>query len=249
MLDTLAAPAAPCRPGSPDRGTEAARVLRLVPMFRGLSDAGIELVARRAVFRTVARETRLFQRGDACEGLHVVVSGSVVVYRVNAEGKERILHVQKPGHPITEFPLFDGGPYPASARANEDSQLLFLPRDDFNWLCANRPEVTQAVIRELGARLRKMVRLVEKISLKDVSARVAMTLLEYSQPAEVAHRLDFALPRTQEELAAELATTRESVARALSRLRQDRVIAQKGSRVRILDLGRLERIAFEGRRN
>jgi CRP-like cAMP-binding protein len=223
-------------------------ILRKLSIFSRLSDEALETVARRTVVRDIPRGRRLFQRGDPCEGLYVVVEGSVRVYRSNRQGKEQTLHVQGPGQSIAEVPLFDGAPYPASARAEEDSRVLFLARDDFQWLCRHCPEVTDSVIRELGARLRRMVRLIEKISLKDVPARVAMTLLEYAERgAEPVNGMEFEMPRTQEEMAAELATTRESVARALSGLRRAKVIAQKGARVRILDLVQLEDAAFGGK--
>src|SRR5690606_19216643 len=164
-----------------------------------------------------------------------------------SDGREQTLHLQGPGQTIAEVPLFDGGPYPASARAEEDSRILYLPLADFQWLYRHHPEAADSVIRELGRRLRRMVQLVEKISLRDVPSRVALTLLEYAdQQSQAATDGEFDLTRTQEELAAELATTRESVARALSRLRRSGVISQKGSRVRILDMSLLEEIAFSG---
>ena len=222
-----------------------AELLRALPLFTRLGEGSLESVARRTVIRSVPKEAALFRAGEPCHGLYVVLEGAIRVYRSNPEGREQVLHVLRRGQPVAEVPLFDGGPYPASARAEEDSRVLFLSRADFEWLYQNSPDIADAVIRELGWRLRKMVRLVEKISLKDVSARVAMTLLEYAEPhGPPRDGLEFDLPRTQEDLAAELATTRESVARALSRLRRDGAIEQRGARVRIRDLSALEAAAF-----
>ncbi|HET7322031.1 MAG TPA: Crp/Fnr family transcriptional regulator [Longimicrobiaceae bacterium] len=227
------------------RVEDARTLLSRLPLFSRLTEEAIDAVARRTVVRRLSRDTQLFRRGEPCQGLYVVVEGSVRVYRSNAEGREQVLHVQGPGQALAEVPLFDGGPYPASARAEEASRVLFLPRSEFEWLYQNSPEIADAVIRELGRRLRKMVRLVEKISLRDVPARVAMTLLEYAERAgELKDGGAFDLPRTQEEMAAELATTRESVARALARLRRSGAIAQQGSRVRIAEVAALERAAF-----
>lgn len=226
---------------------ERLHVLRKLPMFRPLAEASLAAVAGRTVIRPLRRDATLFRAGEPCHGLYVVLDGAVRVYRSNADGREQVLHVQGPGRAVAEVPLFDGGPYPASARAEEDGRVIFLSRSDFEWLYRNNPEVAAAIIRELGRRLRKMVRLVEKISLKDVPARVAMTLLDYAEPhGPLRDGLEFALPRTQEDLAAELATTRESVARALARLRRDGVVEQRGARVRIRDLAALERAAFPG---
>jgi CRP/FNR family transcriptional regulator len=224
--------------------SEKREILRRLPLFSRLTDEALEAVERRTVVRSISRDRQLFRRGQPCEGFYVVIEGAVRVYRSNAEGREQVLHVQGPGQPLAEVPLFDGGPYPASARAEVDSRVLFLPRSDFEWLYRNSPEVADSVIRELGRRLRRMVGLVEKISLRDVPARVAITLLEYAEKAGALTGGGFDLPRTQEELASELATTRESVARALSLLRREGAIAQRGARAEILDLAALERAAY-----
>jgi CRP-like cAMP-binding protein len=218
--------------------------LRRLPLFGALSDESLRAVADRVVPRNVAKDTILFRGGDAFRGLYIVVSGLVMVYRANADGKEQVLHSQGPGQAVAEVPLFDGGPYPASARAMVDSRLLFLPADAFQYLYRTHPEIAEATIRELGRRLRRMVQLVEKLSLRDVPSRVALTLLEYAEREGTSGSgAWFDLPRTQEQLAAELATTRESVSRALGRLRRDGLIAQQGSRIRILKPGQLAEFA------
>jgi CRP-like cAMP-binding protein len=226
-----------------DRG-----ILRNLGIFSRVGDRALEAAARRTVVRRVKAGTILFRRGEPCEGLYVVLEGSVRVYRASPDGREQVLHLHGEGQPLAEVPLMDGGPYPASARAEEDSRVLFLPRGDFEWLYQNSPEIADSVIRELGRRLRRMVRLVEKISLRDVPARVAMTLLEYAElNGPVRDGTQLLLPRTQDELAAELATTRESVARALSSFRKAGAIESRGRRIRILDAALLESIAFSGR--
>lgn len=215
---------------------ETVELLRRLPLFARLSETALAVVALRTVQRTLPRDAVLFRRGEPCHGLYVVVAGQVKVYRASPDGTEQVLHVQRAGQPVGEVPLFDGGAYPASAQAAEESRVLFLPRDDFRWLYQHHPEVADAVIVELGRRLRRMIALVEKISLQDVPARVASTLVEHAEAAGgLRDGAEFRLPRTQQELAAELATRRESVARALARLRQDGVIAQQGARIRVLD--------------
>ncbi|TVP56796.1 MAG: Crp/Fnr family transcriptional regulator [Gemmatimonadales bacterium] len=209
-------------------------------LFRSLSAETLGRVADRTVSRAVPARQRIFRRGEPCEGLFVVLSGRVRVYRANREGREQVLHDQGPGQPLAEVPLFDGGPYPADARAEEDSELLFLHRRDFERLYHEESELADAVIRELGRRLRRAVGLIEKISLKDVPSRVALSLLEYSAGSGTADGHWFTLPRTQSELAAELATTRESVARALRTLRDEGLVEQEGAQVRIPDSARLE---------
>ncbi|CAN5787299.1 Crp/Fnr family transcriptional regulator [soil metagenome] len=224
-------------------------------LFRDLGPDALGQIAARCVVRKVPERRQLFRMGDPCEGLWIVVRGRVRIYRANRGGREQVLHDQGPGQPLAEVPLFDGGPCPANARAEEDSELLFLPRADFEQLYRSEPAIADAVIRDLGRRLRGAVRLIEKISLRDVPSRVGLTLLEFaaaaSSPADAAitagagaagvdRAQPFDLPLTQTELAESLAATRESVARALRTLREEGLIEQEGARVRIPDPEALE---------
>jgi CRP-like cAMP-binding protein len=201
----------------------------------------LEGIARRCVIRTVPERTLLFRQGAPCDGLYVVVRGRIRIYRANRDGREQVIHEQGPGKSLAEVPLFDAGPCPANARAEEPTELIFLPRTDFELLYRSEPAVADAVIRELGRRLRGMVGLVEKISLRDVPSRVGLTLLEFAHAAGGGDASrPFDLPRTQAELADTLAATRESVSRALRALRDEGLIEQKGARVRIPDPDALE---------
>jgi CRP-like cAMP-binding protein len=209
-------------------------------LFRELEPEALEQIAARCVVRKAPARRLLFRMGDPCEGLWVVIRGRVRIYRANRSGREQVLHDQGPGQPLAEVPLFDGGPCPASARAEEDTELVFLPRADFESLYRTEPAIADAVIRDLGRRLRGAVRLIERISLRDVPSRVGLTLLEFAAAAAPERTAAFDLPLTQTELAESLAATRESVARALRTLREEGFIEQEGARVRIPDPEALE---------
>jgi CRP/FNR family transcriptional regulator, dissimilatory nitrate respiration regulator len=222
-------------------GTDMAKILAGLRLFRDLEPEALERIADRCVIRKSTARTLLFRTGDPCVGLWVVIRGRVRVYRASRDGREQVIHDQGPGQPLAEVPLFDGGPCPAHARVEEDAELLFLPRGAFEALYRSEPAIADAVIRELGRRLRGAVRLIEKISLRDVPARVGLTLLEFASASESGDRSrPFTLPRTQSQLAESLATTRESVARALRTLREEGLIDQEGARVRIPDPEALE---------
>lgn len=219
-------------------------VLKRLPLFQALGDEALRTVAEQTVLREMPRNTLLFREGEPCRGLFIILDGSVKIYRSTADGREQVLHVEGPKHTLAELPLFDGGPYPASARAAEDSVMLFLPRDSFQQLYRSNPEIADAVINDLGRRLRRLVRLVERVTLKDVPARVAATLLDEAAAAGAAKDGgEFELPTAQEEMARALATTRESVARALARFRREGLIEQDGAKVVVKDLARLQETA------
>ena len=211
--------------------------LRGVSIFRNLSRDAIDLVADRMVHRLVPAGSILFRKGEQARGVYLLVKGRVEIYRSTADGREQVLHSETPVQSIAELPVFDGGEYPASGRTAEDSELYFLSLEDFQRLYREHPEIADTVIRNLGQRLRQLVGVVETISLRSVPGRVAKTLLGQAEKAGVLKDGgSFQLQRTQSELAHELATSRESVSRALGEMRRNGVISTRGRRISILSL-------------
>lgn len=227
----------------------ATALLRQIPIFATLNEGALARLAERCVSRTVGAGHVLFNTGDECRGLYIIESGRVRIYRTSPEGKEQVLHIEGPGRPVAELPLFDGGPFPASAITIEETRLVFLPRPDFEYLYRTHPDIAHAIIRGLGKRLRHLVTVAETLAFRDVAARLALLLVDYAEragrrtPAGIVVTLD----RTQEELALEIGTARESVSRALKQLRRMGLIQSAGRKhLLIPDVARLRALLPPG---
>lgn len=219
------------------REQAAVETLRRSPLFAELSDEELDFLARRALPQRRESGEMIFAEGDPCRGLFVVESGQVRIFKISAEGREQVLLVTGPGGTVAELPVFDGGPYPASASAATDAVLLEVRRDDVRQLCLEHPEVALKLLRVVGARLRRLVAMVEELSFTTVRQRLAALL---AREAEAKGRatgrgVEFELPWTQQELAARIGTVRELVSRNLSRLQAAGTIHMEGRRIVIID--------------
>ena len=226
-------------------------LLKRVPLFANFSDEARSRLAARSVLRTYAKGSLLFSTGEPCRGLYVVESGRVRIFRTSPTGREQVLHVEGPGRPVAELPLLDGGAYPASAMTEVESRLAFIPRAEFEALYRANPDVAEAVIRELGKRLRHLVHVTETLAFRDVAARLASFLAEYAEQhgESTPSGTEIVLDRTREELSQELGTARESVSRALKQLSEKGVIEpMSGRRLRIPDVARLRTLGRPGER-
>lgn len=226
-------------------------LLERIPLFARFDDEARARLAARCLTRTHGAGHVLFTTGEPCRGLYIVASGRVRIYRTSPTGREQVLHTEGPGRPVAELPLFDGGPYPASAVTEVQSRLVFLPRADFEALYRENPDVAEEVIRELGKRLRHLVRVAETLAFRDVAARLASFLSEYAEQygTETAAGTEIVLDRTREELSQELGTARESVSRALKQLAQKGVIRTLARRrILIPDVTRLRTLGRPGER-
>lgn len=226
-------------------------LLRQVPLFAEFGEEPLARLAARSVVRTHGPGHVLFTAGGPCTGLYIVVTGRVRIYRVSPAGREQVLHIEGPGRAVAELPLLDGGSYPASAVTEVESQLLFVPRAEFEALYRETPDVAQAVIHGLGRRLRHLVQVTETLAFRDVAARLASFLAVYAEEhgRPTAGGVEITLDRTHEELSVELGTARESVSRALKQLAQKGLIepiARK--RMRIPDVAKLRTLGRPGER-
>lgn len=216
------------------------RVLAAVPYLAGLERADRRALAGEARVLRAAKGEPIFQEGSPCAGLYVIAAGRVKVFKRSAEGREQVLHAEREGA-LGEAPLFDGGPYPASAEALEPSALLFLPGNTvFAW-CRKRPEVAIGIARVLARRVRRFAALAEDLALREVGQRLARYLALRAQEdgREVRDGVEVVLKESNQEIATQIGTVRELVSRMLAGLQREGLIRIAGRHVTILDLNRL----------
>jgi CRP/FNR family cyclic AMP-dependent transcriptional regulator len=219
-----------------------ATTLAKVGMFTGLSEAELTFLAQRAVPRKFSAGEIVFSEGDPCTGMYVVEAGHIRIFKTSTGGREQVLSIDGPGSSVAELPVFDGGNYPASVSAVEDSTLLFISKQDFQSVCLTHPQVALKVLRVVGARLRKLVGIIEELSFTTVRHRLAGFLVRLAQRegTKVSAGIEVTLPASNQELASQIGTVRELVSRNLSRFQSENLIEMDGRRVVIANLKALE---------
>jgi CRP/FNR family transcriptional regulator len=214
--------------------------LSKIPLFANLSGDELQVLAQRAVERRFAAEEVLFWEGAPCAGIFLIVQGSVKIFRISPGGREMMLPLETAPSTVAELPLFDGGPYPASARAAEPVVTLFINKSDFQQVCRQCPDVALKVLAVVGRRLRHLVDLVESMTFGSVTQRLAQLLLDFARKAGTEQ---FDLPLTHQELASRLGTVREVVSRNLGRFRVQGLILMRGHQIHITNQAGLEQEA------
>jgi len=222
--------------------TSVEQTLRQTPLFTGLSDAETAALAARVTRKRFDRGELLFNEGDRCQGLYLVANGKIRIFKLSPSGREQILAVEGPGSSFAELPVFDGGTYPASASALEDAEVLFISRKDFHGLCLQHPEVGLKVIAVVGARLRRLVGIIEELSFTTVRQRLIAVLLRLARTDGKRSKegVVIEMPKSHQDLAAELGTVRELISRNLGRLEAEGYLDVEGRKIIVKDLTGLE---------
>jgi len=220
-------------------------LLKQCPLFAGLREEDLKRIRGIALLKQVGKREVLFSDGEQAKGFYVILSGKVKLYKISPEGKEQILHMVSAPDAFAEAALFHEGSYPAFAEALVDSQLLFFPKRDFIHLIERNPQLSINMIVSLSHFLRNFASLIEELSLKEVSSRVAKYLIDLSlksakdgkNPKEV----DLDLSKTQ--LASKLGTISETLSRTLSKMKAKGVIDVNKNKILILNRELLEEMA------
>lgn len=221
--------------------TNVLDTLRRVPIFAGLSEAELRFLSERAVPRSFSRGELIFSEGDPCAGLYVVESGHLRIFKSSPNGREQVLSVEGPGSSIAELPVFDGGTYPASTAAADDARVYFIGKQDFFSLCLVHPQVSLKVLKVVGARLRRLVGIIEELSFTTVRSRLISVLVRMAKAGKKTPAgIEIQLPPSNQELASQIGTVRELVSRNLSRLQAEDLIRMEGKNVIVPDLQKLE---------
>jgi CRP-like cAMP-binding protein len=202
------------------------------------ADALAELAARGGE-RKLRQGQILFTANEPAKGLYVVLSGSVRAFRENSDGREQTIHVERAGGLLAEVAVFDGGLYPSSTVAEEESELLFLAKEDVCRFLVQHPETALTALAQLAKKLRNIASLAEQLALKDVSQRLATLLVEEAQlntPGLLQDGVSFSFPLSHTQLAARLGTVREVVTRGLQKLVLQGTIEMRGHRMVVLNV-------------
>lgn len=229
--------------------TRRIAALRCTKLFRSLALGELTDIAQRAIDVHLQRSEMVFLSGQPAKGLFVVVRGTVRAFRQNEDGREQVMHVDGVGSVLGDVPVFDDGPYPASAVSEVETDLLFIKKGDICELCAKYPSLALAALKLMAGRVRRHANLVEALSLHAVGQRLALFLLTEAQSTYFSEGVPMAfhLRLSNREIASHIGSVRDVVSRALTRLKQQGLISLDDRDVTILNLRGLERFAEQSR--
>ena len=216
--------------------------LRSCQLFMGLPASDISAITAFVVSKRLAKGDYLFREGSPSEGFYVVQTGGINVHRVNAAGKEQVIHLFLPVESFAEATLATDGGYPADARATEATTVLLVPKRDFIALLRGRPELALRMLGSMSQHLRVLVGLLDDLTLKDMESRLANWLLKRCPRPLPDKPVVLQLDRTKRVLAAEMGATSETLSRTLAKFRDEKLLTVKGNSITLTRPRALEKL-------
>jgi len=208
-----------------------------------LPEVVIDLLLAKGQFRTFAKGSVVYRRGDPGESVLVAISGRIKLTTTTVQGKELVLYYIGPGDIFGDISALDDKERAVDTVALEESEVFVIYARDLVPALLAHPDAMLEIIRELCAKIRIGASIVEDNSL-EMRGRTARGLIRLA----ARHGHDSAdglrtLAISQEELGKFLGMSRENVNRQLGQLKVAEVIRTSGSEITIIDEKGLAQIA------
>jgi CRP/FNR family transcriptional regulator, dissimilatory nitrate respiration regulator len=210
------------------------------PLFTGLSASVLQLLSNAASMYSFETEENLFLQHENVKGFYLIVDGKVKISRYSVDGREQVLHILSKNDTCGEAAVFKGQSYPATAEALTPVKTIFLPAREFLELGIKNPDILLNMLANLSIRLRHFVNLVDDVSLKEVSARVAAYIVNLI-PNDKCHTVQ--LDTTKTMMASRIGTIAETLSRTFTKMQKNNIIKMQGKEIRILNRDALHALA------
>jgi CRP-like cAMP-binding protein len=228
--------------------TSKVNIFWKVPMFEFLEADELDRLLSLCTTERFSKGDYVFLECDAPRNLYVVVNGEVKLLKQTEDGRETIVEMAYPGEIFGEEAIFDGQPYPMTAQALSDLELLSITRTDFFAFLRDNPDLALEIITELGERLREAQNTIRALAMERVEWRIARVLLILSRKAGIveADGVSINLPLTRQDIADMAATTVETTIRVLSNFKKMGLVETEKGKIILLDKKHLEEMVSEG---
>ena len=199
----------------------------------------LEAIARAAVRRKYEAGQTVFFEGQPSAGLFVVQKGYLKSVKISTGGREQVIRVVGPGDVFNAIGVLASSTNPGTVIALEPATLWIIERESLLHILDEHPALAGMIIQTLAARVQRLMKQVEDLSLRSVEERLARLLMEESSQGVVPRRKW----DTQAEMAARLGTVTDVLNRSLRRMEDKGLIEVERDQIRILDQDSVTKLA------
>jgi len=198
------------------------------PMLRACAVTTVRSLLEHGTIRSFERDSLLFADEDAGGKAFFLLHGSLQMLKSTNRGRRQIVCNPDPTACEGVCMLFFGPRGLAEVRGVEPGQILIVERDQFELLTHQDSVFSRCAWNGAAHCMAHLHNLVSQLSFNKVAERVVILLLDDTTKDGDLVRL------TQADLAANVGTTREVVARCLAGLQADGLIRLGRGRVTVL---------------
>lgn len=212
--------------------TKMESVLERLPFWKLLIDSEKELVQQNAVIRLYKKGTRVYSSERECLGMLFVMQGEMRTYLLSEEGREVTLFRIYPNDlcVLSASCVISQISFDTQMSAQKDTESLIIPPNIVLFLKEKNLSVRCFLYELATKRFSDVMWAMQQILFKRLDQRLALFLMQESQ------RLGTdTIHMTHEQIAQQISSAREAVARMLKQFSEDGLVELKRGAIRLLD--------------
>ena len=218
---------------------EAIRAIRL---FKNCSEEEVKGLQEASRLLPVPAGRTVIRQGEEVAGLYGIVSGRIEISSTLANGRRFIRRFGEPGQIWGFVGVFDGKGSPYFYIAQEPSCILFVPKARLLQMLESNPKFWAVMARQLSAIHRSTLADIEELLFSDLSERVLRILRSLGAAYGTPEGDCIGIKITQEDLAAMVGVTRQSISKELARFEQQNFIKIGYRRILLADVAAIDRL-------
>jgi CRP-like cAMP-binding protein len=201
--------------------------IRQIDLFQNLDEQNLARLSEICYRKNYVKKETIFIEGEPGQAIFFCVKGNIQLFRTQPDGRETAVKIIKPGEAFAEVILFEKDKYPVSAVALRPSDLLIIPKRQFNDLLKDK-DFRDAFITMLIHKQRYLVHKIQMLSSQDVEERLYHFLKEqFGDQQIITPKL------SKKDVASAIGTVPETLSRVLNRLKSENKLEWKGDTIRM----------------
>ena len=187
----------------------------------------------------------IFREGAFATGIFIIKEGKAKKYKVDKEGREQIIYVANTGEILGYHALLAEESYFDSAAVLEDSEIAFIPKEDFFEVLDNSKVLPQRLLKTLSHEFFVLANSIALFAQRSVRERFAMqlVLMREKYKENFTPGMSVEINMSREDLASLVGTARENILRVLKDFKEEGILETKGRKIVIKDIDKLLRVA------
>jgi CRP-like cAMP-binding protein len=215
-------------------------LLRGAPLFNSFTDTDLAPISAASRLVSLKLGTLLFRERDPSQHFFLVIKGSMRLYRLTPEGKEKVIEIISQGQTFAEAVALLNKPYPVYASALEPTELIAIPSQVLRDQVLVNQELAFKMLASLSLRIHGFLNDIHTLSLATAQQKVAGYLLAFLEQSEDEQTIR--LPATKAMIASRLGLQPETFSRVLSKMKEQGVIQEDKNQILILSSSALKQL-------
>lgn len=200
--------------------------LKKIYQFSNLSDNLLEEIKQHITTKEYKKGNVVFFEGERGRNINILTKGLLRVYKTDPKGNEITIHLFAEATMVAEMPIFEGIPYPASARFESDGQMMFIEYEKFKKILERDSTAAFGLIKSLIRKIKFLENNMSNIMGRSASDKVAKFLYENE---EILSQIN------SKTIAGAVNITPETLSRELKKLKGQEIVKVVGREIIVID--------------